>query len=587
MNALHSRGAACLLAMMMTIAACGGDSDNGPLASGDEPPAVGGTEIVEAHISGSVGDGPIVGADITIRSRTGALLMKLSSSSTADYDLDIKTQGRNYPLAITADGGIDLVTGGPPDFRLDSGLLSPARWATVNLNPYTTLIFGAARLNGGVSSSSVEAATAAIMTHYGFGLDSALVPDPTTSPIDGSNVHSMVKSSETLGEMIRRTRDAMAATGSTLSGDRIVAILSADLVDGYIDGSGAVASDSRVAAVATIASAAVLVEAMANRLHVYGVDATQAMDTTIRQIRPNAPTSATTANVGIPAEAFAQAERALRAAALISSDPRIGEAIQVMASATPGSLPAAIAAQLPAGIDSVLSSAVLSTAYAGQAQLDAVNNVSRGGTGTGPSPGEPPPEEPPPEEPPSEGPPSPNQAPVISGSPDTALVVGTPWSFTPTASDPDGDALTFSVANKPGWLSFSTSTGKLSGTPSSAHVGLHKDITISVSDGQATASLGPFSLTVNETQPTTGSAKVSWTPPTERTDGTTISGISGYKIYYGKSPTQLDQVVNLGSGLTSYMIENLDSGTWYFAVTATDTGGLESAKSSIASKTIS
>jgi hypothetical protein len=150
-----------------------------------------------------------------------------------------------------------------------------------------------------------------------------------------------------------------------------------------------------------------------------------------------------------------------------------------------------------------------------------------------------------------------------------------------------GDPLTFSVTNKPGWLSFSTSTGKLSGTPSSAHVGLHKDIRISVSDGQATVSLEPFSLTVSEPQPSTGSATASWAPPTERTDGTAIDGISGYKIYYGKSPTQLDQAVNLGSGLTSYMIDNLDSGTWYFAVTATCSTGLESEKSSIASKSIS
>ena len=59
----------------------------------------------------------------------------------------------------------------------------------------------------------------------------------------------------------------------------------------------------------------------------------------------------------------------------------------------------------------------------------------------------------------------------------------------PTASDPDGDELTFSIANKPDWASFDAATGLLNGTPPPAAVGTNSDITISVSDGQATASL--------------------------------------------------------------------------------------------------
>jgi hypothetical protein len=36
------------------------------------------------------------------------------SDSTADYEITVRTQGRNYPLTIVADEGIDMVTGGPP-----------------------------------------------------------------------------------------------------------------------------------------------------------------------------------------------------------------------------------------------------------------------------------------------------------------------------------------------------------------------------------------------------------------------------------------------------------------------------------------
>ncbi len=72
-----------------------------------------------------------------------------------------------------------------------------------------------------------------------------------------------------------------------------------------------------------------------------------------------------------------------------------------------------------------------------------------------------------------------NNAPLISGTPTTYQKEGT-YSFTPSATDADSDSLAWSIANKPGWANFDTSTGKLSGT---ATAGVYKDITITVSDG--------------------------------------------------------------------------------------------------------
>jgi hypothetical protein len=175
-----------------------------------------------------------------------------------------------------------------------------------------------------------------VVTRYGFGLDNAVLPDPIETPIDDDNIHNIVKASEALGEMIRRTRDAIAATGWDVDGDYIVSALAADLADGWIDGTGAHQSSARLAAVANVASAAVLIEAMSNQLMVYGVNATAAMDQSIRQVRPDASQSATTANVPIAAETFQQAIRALRAAQLVNPDPRIATTIQVMEAATPG-----------------------------------------------------------------------------------------------------------------------------------------------------------------------------------------------------------------------------------------------------------
>ncbi len=92
---------------------------------------------------------------------------------------------------------------------------------------------------------------------------------------------------------------------------------------------------------------------------------------------------------------------------------------------------------------------------------------------------------------------APNQAPTITGAPASSVVAGQPYAFTPIASDADGDALTFSIQNRPTWATFSSSTGQLSGTPTSAQVGSYPNIVISVSDGKTSTALSPFGVTVS------------------------------------------------------------------------------------------
>jgi hypothetical protein len=106
-------------------------------------------------------------------------------------------------------------------------------------------------------------------------------------------------------------------------------------------------------------------------------------------------------------------------------------------------------------------------------------------------------------------------APSISGTPSTTAVVGTEYSFQPSAWDTAGDALTFSVQNLPGWATFDTTTGKLSGTPAAADVGTTAAISITVSDGALSAQLAPFQIDVEpEAAGSGGSLKLSGTPPT-------------------------------------------------------------------------
>jgi len=178
-----------------------------------------------------------------------------------------------------------------------------------------------------------------------------------------------------------------------------------------------------------------------------------------------------------------------------------------------------------------------------------------------------------------------NRAPTISGTPSTSVSVGALFSFQPTASDPDGNTLTFSITNKPAWATFSTSTGLLSGTPVAANVGSTTGIVITVSDGTATASLAAFSLAV--VQVATGSATVSWTAPTTNTDGTALTNLSGFRVAYGQSSTNLSQSASVtNASISTYTINNLTAGQWFFAVYAVNSSGVESDVSNVASKTI-
>jgi Putative Ig domain len=197
---------------------------------------------------------------------------------------------------------------------------------------------------------------------------------------------------------------------------------------------------------------------------------------------------------------------------------------------------------------------------------------------------------------PSQTPVQSNSAPAIGGTPVLQVVVGTTYLFQPSALDSDGDALSFSATGLPAWASINTGTGLVSGTPGSAHVGMTSLIVITVSDGAVSTSLPGFQVTVVSAPvntppvppPTaTGTAALSWSAPTQNTDGSSLTDLAGYRIYHGTNAGALSEVVELaGTATTSHMYNALASGTHYFAVTAFNTAGRESALSGVGSKII-
>ncbi len=89
-----------------------------------------------------------------------------------------------------------------------------------------------------------------------------------------------------------------------------------------------------------------------------------------------------------------------------------------------------------------------------------------------------------------------NKKPEITGDPSPIAMVGEEYVFQPTATDANGDELTFRVSNPPAWANFDEITGAFTGIPTEADTGTARGITISVTDGEASASLKTFNITV-------------------------------------------------------------------------------------------
>ncbi len=85
----------------------------------------------------------------------------------------------------------------------------------------------------------------------------------------------------------------------------------------------------------------------------------------------------------------------------------------------------------------------------------------------------------------------------------------------------------------------------------------------------------------------TGSAQLTWQAPQARTDGSPLNALSGYWIYYGVEPDQLDCRIPVEDpSVTTWKVTELSPGEWYFAVVSVDGAGVESELSGVVSKRI-
>ena len=178
---------------------------------------------------------------------------------------------------------------------------------------------------------------------------------------------------------------------------------------------------------------------------------------------------------------------------------------------------------------------------------------------------------------------------AITGTPTTSVAPGQSYAFQPTVVATDGSTISFSITNKPGWLTLDTTNGHLSGQPNSADVGTYPDLELSVHNATGSAALPEFAISVRAIAggSGTGSATLSWATPTTNADGSALTDLAGFRICYGNSPDSLTQSITITApDTTNFVISNLGTGTWYFALLAYNSLQTESALSAIVSKTI-
>lgn len=85
----------------------------------------------------------------------------------------------------------------------------------------------------------------------------------------------------------------------------------------------------------------------------------------------------------------------------------------------------------------------------------------------------------------------------------------------------------------------------------------------------------------------TGTARVFWTPPTQRTDGSPLTNLAGYRIYHGASAASLSSRFDVTSATAlEQIVTGLAPGVRYFSMTSVDANGAESARTSVVNTTV-
>ncbi|MBF0437022.1 MAG: putative Ig domain-containing protein [Magnetococcales bacterium] len=194
-------------------------------------------------ISGTVIKGPLSGTTVSVLDASGKILVKTKSGTDARYSLIIPA-GTMYPLRLSISGGNDLMTGNSP-MDMDSLIVSSSQ-TTANVTPITSMMVQTAVNKAGsldkVTADTVSAVKSTVISQFGFGIDAEdSTIDPVTTAVSANNMASILRASEAVAEMVRRS----VGTDPTAMAQAIK-VIGEDLADDMMDGkkNGAALSQS-------------------------------------------------------------------------------------------------------------------------------------------------------------------------------------------------------------------------------------------------------------------------------------------------------------------------------------------------------
>lgn len=152
---------------------------------------------------------------------------------------------------------------------------------------------------------------------------------------------------------------------------------------------------------------------------------------------------------------------------------------------------------------------------------------------------------------------------TISGTPPATATVGTAYSFTPTTANGSGTKTFALTGTLPAGLSFSTSTGAITGTPTTVQTA--SGLNITVTDSSGSAALGVFSINVSAAAPTLVNLTLSGTLLTGQAASGTIIGANPGSTITGNIPG-----ITINSGARTYSGIPTTFGTIANGLTETD-----------------
>ena len=184
-----------------------------------------------------------------------------------------------------------------------------------------------------------------------------------------------------------------------------------------------------------------------------------------------------------------------------------------------------------------------------------------------------------------------NDKPVISSTPMTAAVEDQLYSYTLSASDVDkDDTLTYALTNHPRWLTFTPSTGVLTGTPRNDDVGVHS-VTLTVTDSANETAEQTFTITVEnvndapDVQNDIASVDEDNSVAIDilANDSDVDSKLNPASVMIVTTPTQGQTSLNTANGVITYTPNENINGTDTFSYTVDD---IEHGRSDVATVTI-